>query len=228
MAREELKLLYHNLSETRFSFVPRGQHHIRDVYAIVKVHYPELCDDTYLCSENCQSGANSPEWKHKIRAALWGLQRFPEMVRYASQRGYWSFGTLSVSNPIELISNDLEPPTTNRVQTTISRIVRDTALARQVKALHDHACQICGLRIELPDGARYAEAHHIQPLGFPHDGPDVVANIIVLCPNHHAMLDYGVLSLDLSQLRLQPQHAISNSLIDYHNSIIHAATRFAK
>jgi hypothetical protein len=76
MASEDLKALYHDLRETRFDFVPRGEHHIRDIYAFVKNRYPDFCDDSYLCSENCKSGYNSPEWKHKVRTALWDLQRY--------------------------------------------------------------------------------------------------------------------------------------------------------
>src|SRR5690606_19162445 len=77
-----------------------------------------------------------------------------------------------------------------RIETKIQRIIRDTALSKKVKALHNYKCQLCGTTIELPNGQRYAEAHHIKPLGSPHDGPDIMGNLICLCPNHHAMLDY--------------------------------------
>jgi len=36
MARDELTKLYHELCETRFSFVPRGEHHLHDVYDFVQ------------------------------------------------------------------------------------------------------------------------------------------------------------------------------------------------
>jgi predicted restriction endonuclease len=69
-------------------------------------------------------------------------------------------------------------------------------LARQLKLLYENRCQICGESITLPNGTRYSEAHHVRPLGRPHHGPDVAGNILVLCPNHHVMLDYGVIALE--------------------------------
>ncbi len=112
-----------------------------------------------------------------------------------------------------------EPPA--RVLSTTYRILRDTALALRVKALHKNECQLCGHTIILPDGSRYSEGHHIQPLGKPHDGPDVMANIICVCPNHHAELDYGVRALLAKDLRTVPGHSVSETYIHYHNSIIY-------
>lgn len=88
MARENLKTLYHDLRESRFDFVPRGEHNIRDVYTFVKDRFPELCDDSYLCSENCKSGYNSPEWKHKVRTALWDLKRHANDAAVAPYADY--------------------------------------------------------------------------------------------------------------------------------------------
>lgn len=116
----------------------------------------------------------------------------------------------------------VEPP--QRIETLTNRIIRDTALAQTLKALHEYRCQICGFSIELPDGSRYAEAHHIKPLGTPHNGLDVEGNIIVLCPNHHAMCDLGAISLNLGSLRLLPDHQIDRLNIDYHNSAIYRGT----
>jgi hypothetical protein len=111
-----------------------------------------------------------------------------------------------------------EPP--ERFAATVTRILRDTELARRVKGVHEYLCQICGETIKLPDGTRYAEAHHIQPLGASHGGLDVIANILCLCPNHHAMLDLGAMPLDLSKLRKHPHHTVEQRFIEYHNSFI--------
>ena len=79
-----------------------------------------------------------------------------------------------------------------RAIATVSRIIRDTAVTREVKRLHRFRCQMCGERVETPAGP-YAEAAHIRPLGRPHDGPDVLGNVLCLCPTHHAAFDlYGV------------------------------------
>lgn len=114
---------------------------------------------------------------------------------------------------------DLEPP--SRVIATTYRILRDTAVARQLKADHEYRCQICGTTIELPDGARYAEAHHVRPLSSPHDGPDIRENMVVLCPNHHAMCDYGVIRLSADSLRQIADHTVDPAFIDYHNDRVH-------
>ncbi len=119
-----------------------------------------------------------------------------------------------------LMAKDLEPP--ERVETTTYRILRDTSLAQRLKELHRHECQICEFTIRLPDGSRYAEAHHVQPLGSPHHGPDVAGNIIVVCPNHHAMCDYGAIALNADDLKSNPDHHVDKRFIDYHNSTIHS------
>jgi hypothetical protein len=107
-----------------------------------------------------------------------------------------------------------------REEVKVYRILRDTAMARRVKAQHGYECQICGSTIALPNGNRYAEAHHIRPLGSPHDGPDVAGNILCLCPNHHAELDYGVREIDLSKLRTLDGHSVHDDHIRYHNELI--------
>jgi hypothetical protein len=53
-----------------------------------------------------------------------------------------------------------------------------------------------------------ALAHHIQPLGRPHCGPDCIENLIVVCPNHHAMCDYGAIKLALTDLHVIAGHCI--------------------
>ncbi|HIG74059.1 MAG TPA: HNH endonuclease, partial [Bacteroidetes bacterium] len=105
----------------------------------------------------------------------------------------------------------------------VSRIVRDTAVTREVKKLHGFRCQVCGETIETPAGL-YAEGAHIQPLGRPHNGPDVLANVLCLCPNHHAAFDRWVFSLadDLSligldgALRVHPRHPVGREYVRYH------------
>ncbi len=77
---------------------------------------------------------------------------------------------------------------------------RDQVLAAKLKDLYEHTCMACKaqLIVELSPLRHYAEAAHIRPLGNPHKGPDVAANMIVLCPNHHLQFDRGVLSLRMA------------------------------
>jgi hypothetical protein len=117
---------------------------------------------------------------------------------------------------------DLVEPT-RREETTTYRIIRDTVMARRIKALHNWECQICGGVMILQDGSRYAEAHHLHPLGRPHDGPDVSENLLCLCPNHHAELDYGVRALQRSALREVAGHSVGEEFLRYHNEIVRGA-----
>ena len=103
-----------------------------------------------------------------------------------------------------------------RVLQETYRILRDTRLARIVKESHKYRCQICGETLKLGDGTPYAEAHHIIPLGKPHNGPDVRGNILCVCPNDHVLLDYGAIKLDADRL-----DGIGKDFTTYHNSNIY-------
>lgn len=118
---------------------------------------------------------------------------------------------------------DLASPA-DRQETTINRIIRDTILSRRIKELHNYECQLCGHTIPLADGARYAEAHHIQPLGSPHNGPDSAENLVCLCPNHHAELDFGIRTLALADLRSVHGHKVGESFVTYHNTHVYKAS----
>ncbi len=121
--------------------------------------------------------------------------------------------------PITPTAVDVEEPQPSRVEVHTYRVLRDTLLARKLKALHQDSCQICGTRISLGDNT-YSEAHHIRPLSNPHNGPDVPENILVLCPNHHVMCDYGAIRLDISGLRTHPNHRLGRKFIEYYNQQI--------
>lgn len=129
-------------------------------------------------------------------------------------------GTWALRNKEPLIkATDITTPP-KRIKTETYRILRDTSLTRDLKRLHNHTCQICGERLELSTNKYYSEAHHIKPLGSPHNGLDISENIIVLCPNHHALCDYGAISLNYSTLKNVKVHNISKEFIRYHNNEI--------
>jgi len=90
MALKEIRKLYGALVESSFNIVPVGQFHIQDIYRKVKGNYPTLCDDQYLCANNCSSGHNQPEWKHAVRRALYELKRIGSRVS-KGQINYWIF-----------------------------------------------------------------------------------------------------------------------------------------
>jgi putative restriction endonuclease len=82
-----------------------------------------------------------------------------------------------------------------RVPGTILRIVRDTKIAHDLKALYKHKCQVCNVAIPVKNGF-YSEGAHIKPLGKPHNGDDSLTNLICLCPNHHVMFDKGAFAVN--------------------------------
>ena len=102
----------------------------------------------------------------------------------------------------------------------INRIKRDAALVNKIKKLHDYKCQICNQTIELANGDSYAEVHHVQPLGGEHNGPDLMGNMLCVCPNHHVQLDYRAIKLELSKLRMLPGHSVEILFVDYHNELV--------
>ena len=115
------------------------------------------------------------------------------------------------------IATDIELPTSpEKVEQHLYRKLRDTALARIVKEDNHYECEICNDTIKLKDGRLYAEAHHLKPLGRPHDGPDVRENIICVCPNDHVRLDYGAIALDIRELS-----GVGKEYVDYHNEKIY-------
>jgi putative restriction endonuclease len=106
--------------------------------------------------------------------------------------------------------------------------VRSTVISRKVKRLHRSNCQICGRRIEIATGA-YAEGAHIRPLGRPHDGSDVLENILCLCPNDHVRFEFGALLIDddltildgktddvVGNLRVAVGHVVAPVHLAYH------------
>lgn len=113
-----------------------------------------------------------------------------------------------------------EPIDTKRMKVETYRILRDTALAREIKEAYKYKCQICYKTLLIAKGTLYAEAHHIKPLGNPHNGPDERGNIICVCPNCHVLLDYGGIILDSIQLNSNSEHNISTEHIEYHNENI--------
>jgi HNH endonuclease len=122
--------------------------------------------------------------------------------------------------PISPTAVDIEPPPPSRVIVKTSRIIRDTGMIRELKLIHKNCCQICGDALELSNGKTYSEGHHIKPLGSPHHGPDIPENILILCPNHHALCDLLAIDLSMTKLRVGSGHVVRQDFIDYHNSLV--------
>ena len=72
---------------------------------------------------------------------------------------------------------------------------RDRKKAAALKKHYNNTCIFCEVQLQVAEDRSYSEAAHIRPLGKPHDGPDKMSNMLVLCPNHHIQFDRGVLRL---------------------------------
>lgn len=91
MARPIEKALAQALRDTQFSFIENGEREINEVYVAVQREYGELCDDNYLCAENCKKGSNQPEWNHMVRTVMGFLRKKGVRVRRSDRRRFWIF-----------------------------------------------------------------------------------------------------------------------------------------
>ena len=109
-------------------------------------------------------------------------------------------------------------------------IQRSTEVAKWVKRIYDDTCQVCGVRLATP-GSATSDAAHIKALGTPHDGPDIIENILCLCPNHHRTFDAGAWTLtdeliyldliagnEVGPIRVDPSHSINIDCVRHHRS----------
>ncbi len=158
-------------------------------------------------------------------AEEYNIQEFSQKIKEISQKNYG----ITKKNSRVIKPTIVEPPKAvdisqhskvKRILSTTNRIIRDSKIAKWVKYVHRHQCQICGFTIKLQNGNLYSEAHHLKPLGEPYNGPDIIENIICVCPNHHAQLDYGAIEINLSELITVQGHNIGDEYIEYHNEVI--------
>ncbi|NIC00251.1 HNH endonuclease [Halobacterium sp. R2-5] len=139
-------------------------------------------------------------------------------------------------DPEEVVTDAATP---NSVETTVSRKVRNTTLVKDLKKAYEFECQVCGDVRYRGSNQPYAEGHHIQPLGDPHTGPDTPGNILILCPNHHADFDYGVIEIDPATheirheydetvdgntLTVDEEHDLNPEKLSYHRQRISKVT----
>lgn len=137
----------------------------------------------------------------------------------------------SLQSAGESDSGDIKHAEANRVLTTHYRIVRDAGVPTRVKELYDYRCQVCDIRIETLAGP-YSEGAHLVPLGGGADGPDIDANVLSLCPNHHVMLDHGAICFaddwrvldrqgnQLGSLTVHPDHRLDVAYARTHRRLM--------
>lgn len=104
-------------------------------------------------------------------------------------------------------------------QHLINKRIRDRPIVQELKSDYNNHCQICGEALVLYKGISYSEVHHIHPLGNPHLGSDEKGNMVVVCPNHHELFDFGVIAIDpkdsCTLLHLDHSHPLHNQKLKY-------------
>ena len=127
-----------------------------------------------------------------------GLYYVNKFERIKGQSGYYICRFhLSSEKEIEKLETELKPTLksdykrTERASATVNRLKRNVKLSEEIKKMYDFKCQVCNIYLKTPYGG-IAIGAHIKGLGKPHNGPDVIENMICLCPNHHEQFDdYG-------------------------------------
>lgn len=109
---------------------------------------------------------------------------------------------LSEAEVIACDNFDFQKPT-RKITSIFQRVIRDSAVGKTLKNLYEYNCQVCGCTIETQSGKRYAEVHHLRPVGKPHNGKDGKPNTIVVCPQHHAMFDLGVIAINPTTFKIE-------------------------
>jgi predicted restriction endonuclease len=151
-------------------------------------------------------------------------QTLSRVLQELRDEGYLEFDGLGryklLSSSSQPVASDIpsQYQTPARAPATIHRVIRDVGIVGELKRLYGYRCQICETRLELSSGF-YCEAHHLKPLGTPHNGPDTKTNMLIVCPNHHVLLDYGALKITVISLRLN-SHNLDPDLFNYHNKSI--------
>ena len=101
-------------------------------------------------------------------------------------------------------------------------------MSEQIKKMYDYKCQICNIYLKTPFGG-IAIGAHIKGLGKPHNGPDIIENMICLCPNHHEQFDdfgfyidpktyeiKGLQKYEGIKINFNKKHSINKEFLEYH------------
>lgn len=89
------------------------------------------------------------------------------------------------------------------------------AIADDLKAVYGYRCQICGQYIGEPYGSHLIHAHHIHY--FVHSLNNNANNIMIVCPNHHAIIHDLNPTFDFAQKQFHyPNGYVEGLAINLH------------
>ena len=119
--------------------------------------------------------------------------------KYHSIEGFLHERKIQIKKPPKKIIKEItiEPASVKKIprkiKTTTVRVIRDTVKTKKLKIRYDNICQVCRSKI----AENYSDVHHVWPIGD--KGDDDYDNMLVLCPNHHAMFDLALIQFDESR-----------------------------
>jgi len=180
------------LSESGFGFVPDGDRKLSsEVYPLVEVGYPSLCDEDYTCAESCSTDRDQPEWQHAVRRVLDRKRRDPDSrIEKSPERGVWSFGSdpepdeaVGVKEARRAETTEYETKTTTR---NVSRELRSAVVEAYGKS-----CLLSDV-----DHPRLLDVAHVLPWSKYPDKRQNPENMVVLSKLHHAAFDAHLFTLD--------------------------------
>ena len=182
--------------------------------------FPGILVDSegYVRFETREEYENNPNLQHGLRLHIRdGINSLNNYIRFTEEQLFILNQIRENDNisPINLDNNNQA----ERRPRNIDSIVRNQQLVRRVKRLRNNTCQICTDRLQIGPDSYYSEVHHIQPLGNPHNGPDIIENMLCVCPNCHIKLDYGFEPINV-EIENLTNHTIRREYIEYHNNRI--------
>ena len=148
--------------------------------------------------------------------------------KYHSIEGFLHERKIQIKKP-HIKEITIEPASVKKIpkkiKTTIVRVIRDTAKTKKLKIRYDNICQVCRYKI----AENYSDVHHVWPIGD--KGDDDYDNMLVLCPNHHAMFDLALIQFDelrkghlvhvngkeIGKLYFKKDHRIHQKNIEHNN-----------
>jgi hypothetical protein len=109
----------------------------------------------------------------------------------------------------DVVRNEHSGVSDERRQELLGLTPRNRQLVRSLHNMYAGRCQLCAFDSPVVYGVPCAESHHIVYLS--RGGPDELANMVLLCPNHHSVVhkadatfDYARLAFTFSNGRMEP------------------------
>jgi 5-methylcytosine-specific restriction endonuclease McrA len=92
---------------------------------------------------------------------------------------------------------------------------RDRSLVEKLNLLYKGRCQLCAFDSPIVYGVESAESHHIHYRS--RGGPDILENLVLVCPNHHTVIHRAQAAFDYEGLHfVYPNRRIEPLCLNEH------------